>query len=561
MNNKHKKKNYDRFEDWDTGSYADSMAAIVIPACSFIFSNKYFDITATRAEMFKNVLICLIIFKLVLTIIDLCNYKYYGVEKPWLYKERFTPGWPDFWALLFLIANIVSCVLCISPNLAFSGAMGRGMGAGFMIVLCLTVIVVGRDSYVMPIHFMTLTILSAVSVIMAILQHFKFDIFYLRKDIAKGQGEKFISLFGNMNTYGSFLALSIPIFFAIFIFSKYHLWMKISSGIMLFIMALGVIPAKSDNVYLGVGLALVVLFYISVYYKKTLEFLISVTIFTVGLYVMAVVSRAYGGSKKAINGIAGFVENPKMMLILPVIMILITGVVLLFKKLNNKLYNKIQCKKTLWIITFLGIAFVAIVIYIGSKGSHTQIFKFDDDWGTYRGFIWKRSWRAFLAGTPLQKIFGYGNDMLLPVMKDMYYDEMIALTGKVYDNAHNEFLQYLVTLGIFGAVSYVGLVVSTFIYLIRRLHRDPALIALLVGIIGYLGAGLVYLNQPITTPFLFIMIALGVGHERHVGWVREDDDFFNYEVDDDEDDDEDDEGYEDVVFEDDEVDDDEDDEE
>ena len=522
MSNKHKVF-YNPFNEPE--SYADIAAAVGFAACSFIFANKYFDITATRATWFRNIFLIVIVLKVVQTVINVGSFRHFEVERPWLYKEKFTLDWPDFWAALFLIANLISCVLCISPKLAFSGELGRGMGAGFMVVLCLGVIVIGRLCEVDEINFGAVTILSLVSVLMAILQHFKFDIFYLRRDIAKGQGEKFISLFGNMNSYGSFLALSIPIFFAVYIFAKKKK-NKIISGIMIFIMSLGVIPAKSDNVYLGAGLALVVLFYIAVYYKKIIDFFFSVTIFTVGLFVMAVLSRAFGGSKKAINGIAGFVENPKMMLILPVVMIILTVILVAFKKLNDPLFERLQCKKTLWVITFLGIAFVILVIFIGSKGSHTQIFKFDDNWGTYRGFIWKRSWKAFLAGTPLQKIFGYGNEMLLPVMKDMFYDEMIALTGKVYDNAHNEILQYLVTLGVFGALTYIGLCLSTVIYVIRRLEEDPIIIALLVGIVGYLGAGLVYLNQPITTPYLFVMIAEVVGYIRYKNWKKEYDETF-----------------------------------
>ena len=111
-------------------------------------------------------------------------------------------------------------------------------------------------------------------------------------------------------------------------------------------------------------------------------------------------------------------------------------------------------------------------------------------------------------------------------MKDMFYDEMIALTGKVYDNAHNEILQYLVTLGVFGALTYIGLCLSTVIYVIRRLEEDPIIIALLVGIVGYLGAGLVYLNQPITTPYLFVMIAEVVGYIRYKNWKKEYDETF-----------------------------------
>lgn len=46
-------------------------------------------------------------------------------------------------------------------------------------------------------------------------------------------------------------------------------------------------------------------------------------------------------------------------------------------------------------------------------------------------------------------------------MTNRYYDDMMNTVGVIYDNAHNEYLQYLITTGIFGAVSYVGLLVTT----------------------------------------------------------------------------------------------------
>ena len=44
------------------------------------------------------------------------------------------------------------------------------------------------------------------------------------------QKEMFISTFGNINTYGAYLCVVIPIFVALFVFSQ-KLWVRILSGI------------------------------------------------------------------------------------------------------------------------------------------------------------------------------------------------------------------------------------------------------------------------------------------------------------------------------------------
>ena len=44
---------------------------------------------------------------------------------------------------------------------------------------------------------------------------------------------------------------------------------------------------------------------------------------------------------------------------------------------------------------------------------------------------------------------------------------------------------------------------------------DAVAIAALAGCIGYLVQGLVNLNQPITTPFYFVLLAFGIGYLRY----------------------------------------------
>ena len=93
--------------------------------------------------------------------------------------------------------------------------------------------------------------------------------------------------------------------------------------------------------------------------------------------------------------------------------------------------------------------------------------------------------------------------------------ESNRFTNKKYDNCHNELLQYLVTTGIFGVVTYVGFAVCSFIYLLRRLKGDAVAIACLASGMAYFAQAMVNLNQPITTPFFFVTLAAGVGYVRY----------------------------------------------
>ena len=57
----------------------------------------------------------------------------------------------------------------------------------------------------------------------------------------------------------------------------------------------------------------------------------------------------------------------------------------------------------------------------------------------------------------IQKIFGYGPDTFGIVTKANNYPEMFDRYYETFDSAHNEYLQYLVTIGPFGLLAYLGI--------------------------------------------------------------------------------------------------------
>ena len=201
--------------------------------------------------------------------------------------------------------------------------------------------------------------------------------------------ELFISLFGNINTYGSFLAIAVPMVAAVFIFTNKK-WIKGTAAAALIFISVGIIPAKSDNVYLGVGAAMLILIFVSLYYKRIVSFMLSCDCILLGLLFMAYKNQVGQGSQKHINGIAEIIESPKIMLILLVGFLVLTVIAfILDKKLLGKMEKK-SLKRLVAVLIALLIILMAAFCVVGIK-MKLSIFVFNDKWGTYRGYIWRRS--------------------------------------------------------------------------------------------------------------------------------------------------------------------------
>lgn len=475
--------------------------------------DMYFDITLTRATVFADGVIFYLILMASAIALEVFMLRYYRVPGPYFYKDSKVIAMPEVWMLLFLTANFAAFCMAPDKTPAWTGQAGRRMGLSIILCLALMFIVLARDCVVNAFVYLCVCFSSTVSATIAILQHFGFDPFSLRERVVVKQKQMFISTFGNINTYSSFIAIVLPIFVAVFIFSK-KLWERIVAAFMIMLLGAAIIPGKSDNVYLGLLLGFVILFYLAVWNKKVFEYFFGIMLMAAGLFVLAIFNDIYSGSQKHINGIARGVESPTVMGAFVILMFILSAIFFIFRKISLKNYEKVQSKQFLIGLTiFLIIMSVGVMIW-GSRSKYA-IFHFNDKWGTYRGYIWRRGFDLFLNGTPLQKIFGYGNETIGSLMKNNYYNEMVSITGKKYDNCHNEYLQYLVTTGLFGAISYIGLFFSSMIYMIKRAKGDAVVIACLASAAAYAGQALVNLNQPITSPFYFVILAAGIGFIRY----------------------------------------------
>lgn len=118
----------------------------------------------------------------------------------------------------------------------------------------------------------------------------------------------------------------------------------------------------------------------------------------------------------------------------------------------------------------LGIAALLGLIWIfwdANHGGHPEwyapysnLFYFDNNWGTHRGHNWGILMRHFQEFPLWKKLIGSGPETYGIVTYIFDYNEMIDLYGETYDSPHNEFLQYLFSVGITGFVAYYGFLIT-----------------------------------------------------------------------------------------------------
>ena len=91
---------------------------------------------------------------------------------------------------------------------------------------------------------------------------------------------------------------------------------------------------------------------------------------------------------------------------------------------------------------------------------------------------------------------------------------MINRHGSVFDNAHNEYLNYLVTVGILGAAAYIAALVSLVVRCVKRCKDNAGILIVIVVVTSYCAQALFNIATPIVTPYLLVFLGIGEAYLR-----------------------------------------------
>lgn len=138
------------------------------------------------------------------------------------------------------------------------------------------------------------------------------------------------------------------------------------------------------------------------------------------------------------------------------------------------------------------------------------------DWFRARGNgrfqLWELSVRGFLRGNVLQKLIGQGPDCYAPFIYESFSpDELIQPEDRwqnaIFANAHNEWFNCLVNLGILGVAVYLNLFVAAW-------NQYKKYLFVLLAIVIYFMSSLVGFQQCLNTPYLFLILGLCDGERK-----------------------------------------------
>jgi O-antigen ligase len=140
-------------------------------------------------------------------------------------------------------------------------------------------------------------------------------------------------------------------------------------------------------------------------------------------------------------------------------------------------------------------------------GGLGEFLRFDGHtWGNKRGYVWSRLLELYKGFPLFRKMIGTGSETIEMLMQTNFGSDMVAKTGMNFDNAHNELLQYLITQGLLGLLSYLLFVGSAIRDGFKKGERFQKAAAL-CGVC-YLAQSVVNISQAITTPLFFVILAL-----------------------------------------------------
>ena len=517
-----------------------------------IYNDFYFDILQTK---YYTVLTLSII--MILALIVICGFaggfkNFFDKLKSkgfalW-FKEEFSI-W-DICIMIFWLMSALSTAFAGRFIMeAITGDKGRYSGLLLISIYVILYFTVSRMFSFGKVYFTVFLAVSIPVCLFGYTDYFNMDILGFKEKISPEQWPIFTSTIGNINTYTAVLAFYIAIAGTLFITTPF----KSDNGrgesigkivfyyVIMLMNFIALAMGTSDNGYLTLaaffGLVPFVAF-------RTMEgvrrFILTILTYLLGIKIIQLINISYAGKVLGISGLYDFISDFKYLNLIIAVLALtvIIMYVLEYRKKEKRRDNEalLRSLRYIW-LAILVIVFVAIV-FIGMKinsdvtaakekyGALADYFVFNDSWGTFRGYIWRAAVEEYMKFPLLHKIFGSGPDTFGLYIGLLRNEEMTSVTGQFFDATHNEYIQFLFTLGPIATIAYIlALILPSVEALRTRLFylRDntmlPYLYACAIAVICYATQAVVNLNLPVVTPFLWIFLSIMVAILRDKGEV------------------------------------------
>ena len=492
---------------------------VALMSCLFIlgFHNNYIDIQDFKFRLFVSLTTVYLIAEAAVWLLCVCTG---GRAVLKFFRSRFPSKARVIFPLLFAAAILLGWCFSEWPGEAAFGSAGRQIGA-VPLLLCILVYFSVTAGY-RPYRFPVIVFLAstAAEFILGILNLWGIDPLRMYVNLIDEQHSFFIGTVGNKNVTSSYLCLILPVIVFLATRAKTHaeraaLFALIVTG---FYYGIGV---SSDSFLLGMGAMFAVLLWQCMSDTGRMTFVYR----TFGLFLAAMIAvfisvRIGPGSPFFLalpaSGLIGRMVRPDCLLITGGLFAVFVLIGEACRKKGSAFLRKARnILFTVLAVIILVTVMTVITVNLLPAGASASLPRFlqrlvlSDDFGSNRGYIWKRTAEAFALLPPVKKLIGVGPDCFYQYMVPLYGNEMTILYGAPFADAHNEFLQFLLTTGILGVTGYFGTLLSGLFG--KNRVREPSPYFLVIA--AFMAQGLVNNPQIVTTPLLFIVLSICFGND------------------------------------------------
>lgn len=478
-----------------------------------IFTNKFSNIRHDKLNFFL-LLSCTVIFvELIAFIIAYYEKRRTGIltEKKWYQQLNFT----DFAFGALIVLYILSTIFSKYPIESVTGTQGRNNGLLLFIVYFLIYIVISRFYVFKEYVFAVFACVCFAVFLLGILNFFYIDPLGMYAGYGKQVTNDFTSTIGNKNLMSAFCCLTAPAFLLLFMNTKNN----ILKYLYLAVSALGfasMLCSDSESGFLGFApITALILLYYSRNVSMLKKFFTAISSMLLCAKLLRVFAYAVGDVKKDLGAMQTlFIYDNKILFAFALAVFISAGLYLLERKGNVHELPRVVPWILIGIYTAVLIMLITLFInytFIDTDSKLDGImtfFRFNEKWGTHRGYMWIKSFEIFKNSGIKNALFGCGPDTFFSAFSP-YFGELYERFGNSSTNcAHNEYLNYLITTGVLGLSAYVAVFVSAVIKAVKTAPKNYLSLVFITPVVCYLFQSVVNIATPVVTPMLFVFLAL-----------------------------------------------------
>ncbi len=493
-------------------------AALTVVLCAalvFYTSDGYYQIGADKFTAYRNVMLTgsAVLFPVLAV--------YAAVE----IRERRRPriSVTDAFVLAYLILAGISVLAGGFYQDALWGFPGWNMGILSQIGFVILYVILSRFGRYYRVILAALCSFALIVYLLGVLNRLLIDPFGFYDGLSYLQTTQFLSTLGQSSWYGSFLAVTLPVGMAVFLYADSGRY-RAAGALMTAAGFCTLVTQNSDSAYIGLAGALIVFGPLCAANRQYMRrFLTALTMFFASGKLMYFLMRFCFNPDFEPDYVTELMwTSPVTWALLFLCLIAAAALYVPWKhtdpweppKMAVRLFHVVPAAAV------VAAAAAVCVLILQSKGlmpapiagklENISYLNWGKEWGNGRGRIWSFGAKMFTETNLLHKLFGVGPDCFHSYVSSRYGAEQSLFWGdKQLTNAHNEWLTSLINVGIVGTAAYAGIYVTQIFRSLRISARNFLSAGIAAACVSYMLYNFFCYQQVLCTPYVFMLMGTG----------------------------------------------------